>query len=70
MEIGSYQTYMVLSDNTARMLVVLTEIDFYDLIGEENLQGEEVKILGMVDYGKKGLPYILAKSIIVSKKIV
>ena len=70
MEIGSYQTYMVLSDNTARMLVVLTELDFYELIGEENLQGEEVKILGMVDYGKKGLPYILAKSIIVSKKIV
>jgi len=70
MEIGSYQTYMVLSDNTARMLVVLTDLDFYDVIGEENLQGEQVKILGVVDYGKKGLPYILAKSIVVNKKIV
>lgn len=69
-EIGSYQTYMVLSDNTARMLVVLTDLDFYDTIGEENLQGKEVKILGMVDYGKKGLPYILAKSIVVNKKLV
>ncbi|MFK7822892.1 MAG: hypothetical protein AB8G05_01960 [Oligoflexales bacterium] len=69
MEIGSYQTYMVLSDNTARMLVVLTNLDFYDVIGEDSLQGEEVKILGVVDYGKKGLPYILAKSIVVDKKI-
>ena len=70
MEIGSYQTYMVLSDNTARMLVVLTDLDFYDKICEENLKGEEVKILGVVDYGKKGLPYILAKSIVVAQEAV
>ena len=66
--IGSYHTHMVLADSTARILVVLTEIDFIDKINEFASNGKNVKILGTIDYGKKGLPYILAKSVMFEKK--
>ena len=68
--VGSYHTHLVLADTSARMLVVLTEIDFLDKFNEESLDGRTVKVLGKIDYGKKGLPYILAKSILIENKLV
>ena len=60
-ELGDFSTYIVVADNSARMLVVLTEL------GEMQLKAgdvgrTEVKVLGSVNNGKKGLPYIQARA--------
>lgn len=59
---GKYYTYLVLSDESGRMLVVLTHLEE----AEELLKADTpkvIKVLGTVERGKKGLPYILARSI-------
>jgi len=60
--VGKCQTHLVLADSTARMLVVLTKIH-----GEteryEKKAPKFVKVLGVVERGKKGLPYISALAI-------
>lgn len=58
---GQYDTYVLMRDSSGRMLVVLTQV-----IGAEKTLAEPVpkrlKILGTVERGKKGLPYILAEA--------
>lgn len=59
---GKYYTYLVLNDDSGRMLVVLTHLEE----AEEFLKTDNpkiIKVLGTVERGKKGLPYILARSI-------
>ena len=63
-DVGAYETFVVLNDETARMLVVLTELDSPRLLREVDIRGLEVRILGTVDYGKKGLPFVLARSVV------
>ena len=61
-EIGKHHTHMVVSDTTARMLVVLTQMRS----AEKKLGANPPKvlrILGVVERGKKGLPYISAIAI-------
>ena len=67
---GRYDTYMVMSDETARMLVVLTDVDVkVRALNREIKSGQfPVRIIGTVEYGKKGLPFIQAKSLRLNPK--
>ena len=60
-EISDHFTYMVIADKTARMLINLTEIPeakhFFD-----SRKPRILKVLGTVESGKKGLPFIMAQS--------
>ena len=61
-DIGKHLTHIVVDDNTARMLVVLTHMrSAEEKIG--NTPPKMVKILGVVERGKKGLPYVSAIAI-------
>jgi len=60
-EMSEYFTFIVLADDTARMLVVLTDLDQ----AANALHAEApsvVRVLGVVESGKKGLPLIRARS--------
>ncbi|SME88723.1 hypothetical protein [Pseudobacteriovorax antillogorgiicola] len=60
--LGKYDTHLVISDESGRMLVVLTHVeDANRLLAEESY--ERLRVLGTVERGKKGLPYILAKAL-------
>ena len=68
-EIGKFATYVIISDATARMLVILSEIDRplpFLTLGEEQSKPLSVRILGSVENGKKGLPFLQAKAIAVA----
>lgn len=61
LEYGKNETFMVVADESARMLVVLTNLPpsekpFKDLIPRN------VRVFGTVERGKRGLPYVLARS--------
>lgn len=59
---GEEHTHLVLIDGEGRMLVVLTELeDAYQTLDAENNQ--RVRVLGRLERGKKGLPYIRALAI-------
>ena len=61
-ERGESSTFLTLSDQDGRMLVVLTEVDdAYKFMSET--KSSHVKVLGRLERGKKGLPYLLAKAI-------
>ena len=63
-ELGRFTTYMIMADETARMLVVLSDTDSEEWIEESQRQTrQKVKILGTIENGKKGLPYIQAKAV-------
>lgn len=65
-ELGKYRTHLVVSDNTARMLVVLTDVyEALDL--SDDILGQKIKIVGTVEDGKKGLPFVMAKSFNITK---
>ena len=60
---GKFYTHLVLTDESGRMLIVLTKIED----AEEILKGkkpDKIKVLGTIERGKKGLPYVLAKSLL------
>lgn len=61
---GKYGTHLVLSDDSGRMLVVLTHLEEVDemLKGVKETDGI-LRVLGSVERGKKGMPYLLAKSL-------
>jgi len=66
-DLGKYDTYLVLSDGVGRMLVVLTHIEEAgDILNRS--KNRQLKVLGSVERGKKGLPYVLARSIKLVKK--
>lgn len=61
-KVGQFLSHMVLADNTGRMLVVLTDIvEAGKLIGPS--ENGSMRILGTVERGKKGLPFVQAKSL-------
>lgn len=64
---GRYDTYMVMSDATARMLVVLTDVDDAARVRMKAVGAGKrpVRVIGTVEYGKKGLPFIQAINLIV-----
>ena len=60
-EMSEYFTFMVLADDTARMLIVLTDMD--QAASDLHAQAPSVvRVLGVVESGKKGLPLIRARS--------
>jgi len=60
--IGEHYSHLIMADDTGRMLVVLT-----DMLNPEARLGEgdfsSLAVLGTVERGKKGLPYLRARSI-------
>ncbi len=63
LEVGRFLTYAILSDNSARMLLVLTDVDNKESLGQFEKSPNQLRILGSVENGKKGLPYILVKAL-------
>ncbi len=62
-EWGQYDTHLVVEDEFGRLLVVTTEIGKGEIsVGDS--ESKAVRILGVVERGKKGLPFLLAKSIV------
>lgn len=62
LERGEASTHLVMADQDGRILVVLTGVDeSYRILGDESVN--HVKILGRLERGKKGLPYLLAKAV-------
>jgi hypothetical protein len=62
LSLGKFDTYLVIGDDVGRMLVVLTHIEeASQTLGSK--KPKRLKVLGTVERGKKGLPYILAKSL-------
>lgn len=59
---GNYFTHVVLSDDSGRMLVVLTQMENAEELLKKKEPGR-IKVLGTVERGKKGLPFILARSL-------
>jgi hypothetical protein len=61
-KLGEFSTHLIISDETARMLVVLTE-----LVNSPELSAKKspqlLRVLGTVERGKKGLPFVMAKSL-------
>lgn len=62
-DVGSYNTFVVLSDKTARMLVVLTDVIVNKSQMQLDLNNQEISVFGTVDYGRRGLPYVHARSV-------
>jgi hypothetical protein len=64
---GKFDTYLVLSDESGRMLVVLTHLVGADSEVEDTIKRQQnksvLRVLGSVERGKKGLPYLLARSV-------
>lgn len=59
-------TYVVIADESARMLVVLSELAAQSDHWDSDLafsKERPIRIHGSVQSGKKGLPFIMAKSI-------
>jgi hypothetical protein len=61
-EAGKHQTFFIMEDDSARMLVVLTRYpNVLPDLGTRN--GKIVRVLGIVGNGKKGLPVVMASAI-------
>lgn len=61
LEYGKNETFMVMADESARMLVVLTNLSPSEQPFRE-LIPRNVRVLGTVERGKRGLPFVLARS--------
>ncbi len=61
-KIGKHGTHLIISDHNARMLVLLTDLTNAHLLLEEK-KPKVLKVLGTVERGKKGLPFIQAKAL-------
>ncbi len=57
-EVSSVGTFLVIADQSARLLVVLTEVD--NTVGILPKRSELLHIFGTIESGKKGLPFLKA----------
>ena len=60
-EVGKYFTYLVIADDNTRLLVSLSEI----IDAERKIHinsSQQVRILGVLERGKRGLPIVAAKA--------
>ncbi len=69
-EVSSNNTYFVISDQTARLLVVTTDLlpKVRDVVFEKG-KGSSVKVIGKVEIGKKGLPFLKASAVTTSESL-
>jgi hypothetical protein len=68
--IGDFDSYVIIEDNSARMLVLLNKIIDADKSLSKLKNNEQeygLRVLGTVFKGKKGLPYIAADALNVMK---
>lgn len=61
-KIGDYSTYLVISSDAARVLVVLTHISFVEK-WLDKLKPRYVNVLGQLDVVKRGYPVIVAQAL-------
>lgn len=61
-EVSEHFTYMVIGDEQARMLVVLTGLESAGPALRRN-KPKTVKVLGVVENGQKGMPHVVARSL-------
>jgi hypothetical protein len=62
-EVGKHHTYIVLVDSEARLLVSTVGLLDVDLGYTAYLKDQKLRILGVVQNGKKGLPYVRAVAV-------
>lgn len=59
---GASFTHLLLADQEGKMLVVTTGLtDTYKAFGD--VKSARVRVLGKLERGKKGLPYLMARSV-------
>lgn len=61
-EIGTHSTYLVLVDNSAKLVVKLTDLASSVRQGLTSEVGQ-LKVFGVVDINSRGHPFILAKAV-------
>lgn len=61
-EVSKQGTYLVLKDTTARLLVVLTDVETASSELAE-AKPKTLRVLGTVESGKKGMPFLKARSL-------
>jgi hypothetical protein len=66
LDIGKYATHLVITDQSARMLVTLTALAS-EGIPDEGRASTSIRILGTVERGKKGLPFVSAIALTIPK---
>jgi len=66
-EVSQHGTYFVLTDDSARMLVVLTDLAGAAPVWATDTKPRAVRVLGTLESGQKGLPYVKAQAIDVVK---
>lgn len=59
---GQYDTFVLMKDSYGRILVVLTNVVSAEKALQKENQPYKLRVLGVVERGKKGLPYIMALS--------
>lgn len=62
-EVDKHRTYLIIQDNFGRLLVVLTNVSNSPLVGKGLSGSMRIRILGSIDHGKKGLPFLIARSL-------
>lgn len=61
-ELGSHHTHITLSDSSGRLLVVMTELSESDQYFKDTSK-PNIKVFGVIERGKKGLPFLQASAI-------
>lgn len=61
-ELGAHNTYLILVDSSAKLVVKLTDLTLSVRQGLTPENGK-LKVLGMVDINSRGHPFILAKAV-------
>jgi uncharacterized protein YdeI (BOF family) len=59
-QLGEYDTYFVLVDESGRMLVLTTKVPEDELTVAVK---QKVKVWGVLERGKKGLPFLMAEGV-------
>jgi hypothetical protein len=69
-QVSDHSTYLVLSDDSARMLVVLTDLDQSGPLAQLSggTKSRVMRVLGTVESGRKGLPFVKARSLSLAKE--
>ena len=62
--VGEYATYAVISDDSGRILVKLTGVKNAES-AMAKLKNKKLRVLGTLERGKKGLPFLAAEAIAV-----
>ena len=62
LSIGKYDTHLIVQDKTGQLLIVLTRLN-PPAIMIPGFSPKQIRVLGTLERGNRGLPYIMARSI-------